>query len=359
MNNAYTKLLVILLLIYPSAIFGNKAKKPNSSLKAYVKSIKIAPKKHKKTWLKTASEASQGSRDIKKSKKVVIANRSEASHLKSNNPKQKKMLIKGATTRFNNFAINKKSVISNLPPRIEPGKVEIVVDLSSGKVLHAIEPSKQFHPASLTKVMTIYMAFKALKEKKISLDTEITTPLHATKVPPSKIYLKHGEKIKVADCINAIIISSANDAAETMGVALKGSKEKFAAAMTAEAKKLGMHNTIFMNASGLHNDNQKTTAKDLMKLTFSIRRHFPDLYKYFAETSYEYKGKTYVGHNAITANYEGAEGLKTGFTSKSGYNLISVATKNGKTLAALVAGSKNKNSRDQRMIALLDKYFEN
>lgn len=247
----------------------------------------------------------------------------------------------------------KKQILS----QVEPEKAELVVDLKTGKILHSINPNKSIRPASLTKIMTAYVVFKAIKQRKISLNTEIIVPEHATRVPRSKLYLKPGEKIKIKDALNAIIISSANDAAEAVGAVLAGSREKLPNFMNTQAKMLGMHNTTFMNASGLHHDNQKTTAKDLIKLAFSIRKHFPDLYKHFSETSYEYNGKTYVGHNAVTATYRGAEGLKTGFTSKSGYNLCTVATRGNSTLVGLVIGSKSAKERNERMVSLLDKYF--
>lgn len=298
-------------------------------------------------------------------KKINTAKKTNAAKfqlVKLNTAKKTKIktlnLKKSSSNIFKTAINNKHLSLNNNKSQIQPGKIELLVDLNTGEILHEKNSNEQFLPASLAKVMTAYLTFKAIKQKKISLNTKITVPKNLPKVPNFKMNLKPGDKITVRDAIHGTIISSANDAAETLILHLaKLYKKDLHKFMTAEAKKLGMRNTTFYNASGLHNDKQKTTAKDLMKLTFGIRHHFPDMYKIFSKTSYEYNGKTYKGHNYITAKYDGAEGLKTGFTAKSGYNLISVVTRGGQTVAAIVAGSKSRISRDKRMLVLLDRYF--
>ncbi|MFO1129776.1 MAG: D-alanyl-D-alanine carboxypeptidase family protein [Rickettsiales bacterium] len=235
----------------------------------------------------------------------------------------------------------------------------MVMNLNTGEILHDVGSDKHFYPASLTKVMTIYLAFKYITEGKINLDTELTTPTYATKLIRCKIDLYPGQKITVLDAIKATIISSANDASETLLYHLADrNRDNIPIIMNTQAKKLGMLKTKFINASGLFHHEQKTTARDLMKLSYAVRNHFPKLYKLFNETSYEFNGKTFKGHNKIIEKYAGAEGLKTGYLTKSGYNLISIATRNNVTLCGIIAGAKNKQERDQKMIQLLDKYFD-
>lgn len=251
--------------------------------------------------------------------------------------------------------------IKNCKSRVkieEPVKVEMVVNLNNGKILHKYNHTKKFYPASLTKVMTAYLAFKEIKLGKLKLNSLIKVPEHATKVPRCKIYLKPGEKIRLIDALNATIISSANDAAETVIYKIAdNSRDNVAKIMNLEAKKLGMKNTSFYNGSGLHNPNQKTTALDMVKLASAVKFHFPEFYQLFSNTSYDYNGEVYQGHNNVTKLYPGAEGLKTGYLRVSGSNLVTIATKKGVTLIGVIAGGSSSKSRDLRMMELLDKAF--
>lgn len=289
--------------------------------------------------------------------------KNQYNNLSSNNKTKKSKLLNSNAQikKLKNIKFVKKIAKNNscIKQSYVPIQVEMVMNLNTGEILHEINSDKLFHPASLTKVMTAYIAFKHIAQGKITLDTEITTPKYASLLPRCKIDLLYNQKIKVIDLLKALIISSANDAAETLLFHLAGKmRENIPNLMNKQAKKLGMHNTNFVNASGLHHNEQKTTARDLMKLSYAIKMHFPNLYNLFSETYYEYNGKIFKGHNKITEQYEGAEGLKTGYIAKSGYNLISIAKRNNITLCAIIAGSKTKKERDEKMKLLLDKYFD-
>lgn len=238
-----------------------------------------------------------------------------------------------------------------------PVQTSIVVDGKTGKVLHADNATRKIYPASLTKVMTLYMLFEAIDSGKVKLSDHFTVSKNATTAKPCKLNLKAGEKITVEDAILALIVKSANDAAVTVAENLAGSEAKFSKLMNIRAKQLGMRDSHFTNASGWHHPNQVTTAVDLAKLSIAIKRDFPKYYCYFAQTSFNFKGQEINGHNRVTANYPGAEGLKTGFTNPAGRNLITTATRNGKNLVAVVTGSHSNAHRDQKMVSLLDKHF--
>ena len=238
-----------------------------------------------------------------------------------------------------------------------PIETSLVVDGHSGKILHARNAQKKIYPASLTKVMTIYLIFEALNSGKLSLDHKLYVSKNATKALPCKLYVEAGERITVRDAIYALSIKSANDVARVVAENIAGSERRFARLMTIKAKQLGMHNTNFVNASGWHHPRQYTTATDLVKLSIAIKRDFPQHYKMFRKTSFTYKGKTIHGHDQVAATYPGAEGLKTGYHIPGGCNLITVATRGQKNLVGVVTGRKNTTTRDKKMVALLDTHF--
>ena len=238
-----------------------------------------------------------------------------------------------------------------------PVQTSLIVDGKTGKILHSHNQNVRVYPASLTKVMTLYMLFEALEAGKFSLNDKLHVSPNATRAHPSKLHLKAGEKISVREAILALIVKSANDAAIVVAESIAGSEQKFAKLMNIRAKQLGMKNSFFTNASGWHHPAQKTTPIDLAKLSIAIKRDFPQYYGFFAKTSFKFKGKQINGHNRLTANYPGAEGLKTGFTNPAGCNLITVATRNGKTLVGVVTGSNKAIARDKKMASLLDKHF--
>lgn len=238
-----------------------------------------------------------------------------------------------------------------------PVQTSLIVDGKTGKILHSHNQNVRVYPASLTKVMTLYMLFEALEAGKFSLNDKLYVSPNATRAHPSKLHLKAGDQISVREAILALIVKSANDAAIVVAESIAGSEQKFAKLMNIRAKQLGMKNSFFTNASGWHHPAQKTTPIDLAKLSIAIKRDFPQYYGFFAKTSFKFKGKQINGHNRLTANYPGAEGLKTGFTNPAGCNLITVATRNGKTLVGVVTGSNKAIARDKKMASLLDKHF--
>ncbi len=238
-----------------------------------------------------------------------------------------------------------------------PVQTSLIVDGKTGKILHSHNQNVRVYPASLTKVMTLYMLFEALEAGKFSLNDKLHVSPNATRAHPSKLHLKAGDQISVREAILALIVKSANDAAIVVAESIAGSEQKFAKLMNIRAKQLGMKNSFFTNASGWHHPAQKTTPIDLAKLSIAIKRDFPQYYGFFAKTSFKFKGKQINGHNRLTANYPGAEGLKTGFTNPAGCNLITVATRNGKTLVGVVTGSNKAIARDKKMVSLLDKHF--
>ncbi|MGC0371592.1 MAG: hypothetical protein DGJ47_000283 [Rickettsiaceae bacterium] len=251
------------------------------------------------------------------------------------------------------LAANKKSkVIYKIPT-----KASLIVDGKSGKILHSRNAKKKVYPASLTKVMTLYLTFEALKSGKIKMRQKFRVSKNATKARPCKLYVKKGERISVRDAIFALSIKSANDVAIVVAENIAGSEKKFARLMTIKAKQLGMNNTRFTNASGWHDPKQYSTAVDLAKLSIAIKRDFPQYYKLLNKTSFIYKGKKIHGHNPVAATYPGAEGLKTGYHSPAGRNLITVATRGAKNLVGIVTGRASSFIRDRDMVKLLDMHF--
>jgi len=237
------------------------------------------------------------------------------------------------------------------------GYADIVIDASSGEVLHARDPDVQNYPASLTKMMTLYLLFDALEKGKVKLDDGLSVSAHAEAQPATKLGLTAGSSIKVEKAILAIIIQSANDAAVVVAEAIGGSESQFADLMTAKARALGMANTNFENASGLPNTRQHTTARDLAVLARALMTDFPQYYHYFAETRFVWGGRTIKTHNRLMVAYDGADGLKTGYIRASGFNLVTSAIRNGQRVIGVVLGGKSPSARDQQMAKLLDGGF--
>lgn len=233
----------------------------------------------------------------------------------------------------------------------------LIIDGKSGKVLHQENAKARVHPASLAKLATLKVVFEEIESGRLSLNRKLFVSKNAEKMPPTKLGLKEGETISVRDAINALIVKSANDAAVVLAEGVSGSEERFAKLMTQRARQLGMHDTNFSNSSGWHHADQKSTAFDLAKLTMALKTQHPGFYPLFAQNSFQFRGKTINGHNNVSAKYAGAEGLKTGFTCPSGFNLITTASRGDKALIGIVTGSSTKNHRDQKMVKLLDKHF--
>ena len=236
---------------------------------------------------------------------------------------------------------------------------EIIIDAENGSVLHEINASHSWFPASLTKVMTLYMTFDALKSGQIGLADTLVTSRHAALQPNSKLGLRQGETLSVQDAILALITRSANDAAVVLAEHLGGTEENFAVKMSTMAHSLGMYDTHFMNATGLPHPWQVTTSRDMAMLAWKTQRNFPNYYPYFSWHSFNFKGRELHGINKFTASYPGAEGMKTGFTCGSGYNLISSATQNGKHLIGVVLGGITSAERYKLMVNMMNNGFAN
>lgn len=231
------------------------------------------------------------------------------------------------------------------------------VDAVTGQVLFSRKAYEIRYPASLTKLMTLYILFEKLDENRISLKNKIKFSHYASSKPATKLGIKFGDSISVRDAINSLIVLSANDVATAVGEYLGGSEANFSRIMNKKAKDLKMYNTHFSNASGLFHPAQHTTAADMVRIGIALKNDFPQYYKYFSKTEFNFRGNTIYGHNAITRDYFGAEGLKTGYISQSGYNLVSSASRNKKTVFASVMGGGTANERDLYMRKLLDASF--
>ncbi|MFD1197061.1 SPOR domain-containing protein [Brucella gallinifaecis] len=233
----------------------------------------------------------------------------------------------------------------------------IVVDANTGKTLFASSADAKRYPASLTKMMTIYMLLEAMQAGRINKDSRIPISAYAAARPPTKIGFKKGQSIRVEDAILAMVTKSANDVAAASGEFLGGSEERFAQMMTAKARRLGMKNTTFRNASGLPNRQQVTTARDMAILSIALRQHFPREFSYFSRSSFQYRGQTIRGHNRLLGRIEGVDGIKTGYTNASGYNLASSVNLDGRRIVAVVMGGNTGASRDAHMAQLIKKYL--
>lgn len=238
-----------------------------------------------------------------------------------------------------------------------PRHAAIVIDTDTGQVLHESRADASRYPASLTKMMTLYMLFEAMKLGKMNLDTPMRVSVHAASMPPTNIRLRSGETLSVRDAIPALIVRSANDAAAVVAEALGGTEANFGRMMTEKARKLGMHSTTFRNASGLPHSEQRTTARDLAILSTRLMKDFPQYYHYFSTQSFRYKGTTYNSHNRMVRNTLGVDGLKTGFIRASGFNVATSAKRGNRRVVAVLMGGQSAASRDQHMAQLLDRSF--
>ncbi|HKD46385.1 MAG TPA: D-alanyl-D-alanine carboxypeptidase [Rhizomicrobium sp.] len=230
----------------------------------------------------------------------------------------------------------------------------LIVDGATGKVLYARNEMEERHPASLTKMMTLYMLFEALKAGKVTMETSMPVSEHAAEQNPTKLYLRPGQTINVDDAIRAIVIRSANDVAVVIAEALGGTELNFAQMMTAKAKQLGMRETYYHNASGLPDPLQITTASDLAVLARHLAYDFPQYFPYFALPGFTYKGAYYPTHDNLIGRYPGADGIKTGFTVGSGFNLTSSVVRDGVHLIGIVMGGRTAVRRDLEMMHLMD-----
>ena len=234
-----------------------------------------------------------------------------------------------------------------------------VVDANTGQVLQQYNPDLQRFPASLTKLMTIYLAFQALRDNRIALDQAVPVSAHAASMEPTKLGLVPGTYVTVEQAILALVTKSANDAACALGEMLAGGDEpRFGQLMTQQARLLGMTNTTFRNASGLPNPEQVSTARDFATLTQHLIRDFPDQYHYFAVPAFLFHGRTIANHDPMLRIYPGADGLKTGYTADAGHNLVSSAIRGNVRLIGVLLGARTNPQRTAMMANLLDAGFQ-
>ncbi len=233
----------------------------------------------------------------------------------------------------------------------------IIVDNGSGKVTEAVNADAPRYPASLTKLMTLYVTFEALRDHKITLDQVVPVSVHAAEMEPTKLGLLPGTRMTVEEAILGIVTKSANDAASALGELVGGDEQRFAQLMTLRARALGMTNSTFRNASGLPDPQQVTTARDLALLAHHLITDFPAQYHYFSVPYFMFHGHMVPNHDRMLTDYEGADGLKTGYTVAAGHNLVTSAQRGGVRLIGVVLGAASNPERDMHMAALLDDGF--
>jgi len=233
----------------------------------------------------------------------------------------------------------------------------LIADGETGRILYARNASAERHPASLTKMMTLYLLFEALKRGDVNMQTMLPISEHAATQHPTNLHLYAGDMIPVDTAIKAIVVRSANDVAVAIGESLGGTEGHFAELMTAKARELGMHDTFYHNASGLPDPLQITTASDLLILARHLAYDFPQYFPYFATPGFTFRGVTYVTHDNLIGRYDGADGIKTGYTGMSGFNLVSSVVRGGSHVIGVVMGGRTAHRRDLEMIRLLDDAF--
>jgi D-alanyl-D-alanine carboxypeptidase len=239
-----------------------------------------------------------------------------------------------------------------------PAFSSIIVDGNSGATLTSTNPDASRHPASLTKIMTLYLLFERLDAGKIKLDTEMPVSEHASEQDPTKLGLMPGQTIRVEDAIKGLVTRSANDAAVVIAEALGGSEDDFARMMTRKARMLGMSKTTYRNASGLPDDEQVTSARDQSTLGRAIQDRFPRYYRYFSTASFTFRGHSIANHNHLLGTVEGVDGIKTGYTRASGFNLVTSMRRGNRHLIGVVMGGRSGSSRDAIMRNLLAENLE-
>jgi D-alanyl-D-alanine carboxypeptidase (penicillin-binding protein 5/6) len=239
----------------------------------------------------------------------------------------------------------------------QPKYASIVVDAKTGEVLYEQNADAHRYPASITKIMTMYLTFEALADHRLSFDDRLTISPHAAAQAPSKVGLRPGQTISVRDAMDAIAVLSANDMAVAMAEKLGGTEAHFAELMTAKARQLGMTNTQYVNANGLPDNRQLTTARDIATLSRAVLRDYPQYYAFFSTREFSYAGRTTKNHNHLLGSMPGVDGIKTGFTNASGFNLAASAVRDDRRLIAVVLGGSSTASRDLHVEDLLDAGF--
>lgn len=243
------------------------------------------------------------------------------------------------------------------PAAANPKYAGIVVDAKTGKVLYSDDADSLRYPASLTKMMTLYLTFEALEAGRLSLDSKVTVSAHAASEPPSKLGVRAGGSVTVEQAILALVTRSANDIATALGEQLGGSEARFAQMMTSKARALGMTRTTYRNANGLPNTAQMTTARDQARLGIALRQHFPQYYGYFSTRVFKFGNQSIGNHNRLVGNVPGVDGIKTGYTRAAGFNLTTSAQLNGRSIVGVVLGGSSTPWRDAQMRKLVATYL--
>ncbi|TJV42828.1 MAG: D-alanyl-D-alanine carboxypeptidase [Mesorhizobium sp.] len=248
-------------------------------------------------------------------------------------------------------------VCADVASSLAARQAAIVVDAKTGKVLYSADANGRRYPASLTKMMTLYLTFEALAKGKISRNTPVVFSAKASAEAPTKLGVKPGGSVTVDTAILSIVTKSANDSATALGEMIGGNETNFARMMTAKARQLGMNGTVFRNANGLPDPGQFTTARDMATLGIALREHFPQYYGYFSQRSFLYGRQRINGHNRLLGRIKGVDGIKTGYTRASGFNLVSSVSDGNRRLVAVVMGGTSGGSRDNQMAALINTYM--
>lgn len=249
------------------------------------------------------------------------------------------------------------TILAFAPAASFAGQADLILDARTGQVLASENADELNQPASLTKMMTLYLTFEALRDGTLKWDQRITMSQNADGKIPFKLGVGAGRAVSVREAVYGMIVLSANDAAAVMGETLAGSEPAFGEMMTAKARALGMSRTVFKNATGLPDPEQVTTARDMSTLAVALMNDFPEEFKLFSMRSIEFRGMKLRGHNNLMYRYQGVDGIKTGFIDASGYNVVTSAKDGNRRVIGVVMGGKTADSRDAEMAALLDKYM--
>ena len=248
-------------------------------------------------------------------------------------------------------------VVAGAAPSLAARSAAIVVDAKTGKVLYSSDADGRRYPASLTKMMTLYLTFEALAKGRISKNSPVVFSANASAQAPTKLGVKAGGSVTVETAILSIVTKSANDSASALGELLGGNEANFARMMTAKARQLGMNGTVFRNANGLPNPGQFTTARDMATLGIALREHYPQYYGYFSQRSFLYGRQRINGHNRLLGRIKGVDGIKTGYTRASGFNLVSSVADGDRRIVGVVMGGTSGGSRDNEMAHLITTYL--
>jgi D-alanyl-D-alanine carboxypeptidase len=268
------------------------------------------------------------------------------------------MIARSATALLRSFMCVLALAFAAAGPALAEKYAAIVVDLDTSEVLHARNADDPRYPASLTKVMTLYLVFDALDSGELRLNERMKVSTNAQRAAPSRLGLKSGATIRVEDAIRGLVTKSANDAAVVIAERLAGSEKAFASRMNRKAKELGLENTVFVNASGLPDNRQITTARDMAKLAEAVLMDHRDRYTYFSTRRFTYNKRTYKNHNTLLGAIEGVDGIKTGYTNASGYNLMASAERSGRRVVAVMMGGSSGSSRDAHVADLIEAAFQ-